>query len=127
MDKAAALVTNNERKLGKETPLAGAERDACVLNGRLCHVIHIAGRSIHRRIMVALNGDRATADLVRQFIDHRARLTPITDKIAEENATLGAFAARVCKAGLERIDVAMDIAEQCVNQKGSRVLWGLPL
>ena len=74
---------------------------------------HLAKLARQGFIVITLERDRALGHEIADPLDHRCRVGAITDQVAQKGDAPDGLLLRVAKTGIERLDVGVNVRQQC--------------
>ena len=95
----------------------GGQRFAGPLDDAAQRVVHVARRLVDGLVVVPLDDDRALGRVARDRVDDRLRIGAVSHQIAEEHVAAGTALARVPQAGIQRLEIGVDVGKQRDDQR----------
>ena len=112
MHKQALTLFEQQRKLLQECGLRRIKPRPRPVDGCAGECVHAFGWSCNSFVVVAEERDGAVLDHADDSVHDVGWVGSVADVVAEEDKAFGPHGARVSETGVERLPVAVDVAEQ---------------
>ena len=112
MHQQDAAVRGQQRQVLQEVLVVAAELVVRPLRALFPLVLDVAGRVQRHVIVVAAHGPGALLDGLHDRVQHLGGRAAVADQIAQERQLRGGLGAGVVHAGLQGLEVGVDVGEQ---------------
>ena len=99
--------------MGQPVALLRTELTVCPLGAHIAHLLHSAGRGQRHLLVVAAQHRGALGLQGHDAFQHLGGVRSVAHQVAQKRELLRTLRPRVRQAGLQRMQIAVDVGKQC--------------